>query len=131
MDDDCISDSGALKFAFFALVGVILLLLAIATVFYHVEEGWSYVDSLYFASTSLSTRGFNNLVPTTPASKIFTATYLFLGVVLTLYALSVLIGYFVQYKQPTLRRKVNAFVQAVTPEFTNRTKWFMIKPRKK
>ncbi len=58
----------------------VVLLLAGGTVFYHNLEGWTWLDSLYFCVVALLTIGFGDFVPTTPASKIFTIAYLFIGV---------------------------------------------------
>ncbi len=61
----------------FALAGVLMLS---GTLFYRSVEGWSALDSLYFSVTTLTTVGYGDLAPTTPASKVFTIVYLLLGV---------------------------------------------------
>ncbi len=61
----------------FALAGVLMLS---GTLFYRGVEGWSVIDSLYFSVTTLTTVGYGDLAPTTPASKVFTIVYLLLGV---------------------------------------------------
>lgn len=57
-----------------------LLILLIGTVFYHLEEGWNWLDSFYFSVITLSTVGYGDFSPTTPASKLFTIAYIFLGI---------------------------------------------------
>jgi voltage-gated potassium channel len=54
-------------------------LLCVGTVFYHLVEGWSWLDSFYFCVITLSTIGYGDFDPTTPASKMFTVVYFFLG----------------------------------------------------
>lgn len=49
-------------------------------IFYHQIEGWSWVDSFYFSVVTLATVGYGDLHPTTDASKIFTAVYIFFGI---------------------------------------------------
>ena len=65
---------------FRAVVIWILIILLIGTVFYHLEEGWSWLDSLYFSVITLSTVGYGDFEPTTAVSKIFTIVYIFLGI---------------------------------------------------
>ena len=50
------------------------------SVFYMLDEDWSFVDSFYFAVTTLTTTGFGDLHPTTTESKLFTCFYLLGGV---------------------------------------------------
>src|SRR3989338_2473215 len=63
--------------AFFATVGIILLS---GTLFYHLKEGWSWLDSLYFSVVTLTTVGYGDLTVQTVAGKIFTMIYLFVGI---------------------------------------------------
>ena len=65
---------------FRAVVAWLLFIILIGTVFYHLEEGWSWLDSLYFSVITLSTVGYGDFEPTTSASKIFTMVYIFLGI---------------------------------------------------
>ena len=61
------------------LVWLCAILLA-GTVFYHLVEGWSWFDSLYFSVITLSTVGYGDFSPTTTISKLFTVVYIFLGI---------------------------------------------------
>jgi voltage-gated potassium channel len=69
-------------------LGILGVLVIIGTIFYHFVEGWSYLDAIYFSSTTLTTIGFGDFHPTTPISKIFTIFYVLSGVSLTLYAIA-------------------------------------------
>lgn len=62
-----------------AAVSLLLLIIA-ATVFYSRYEGWSVVDSVYFAVGAGLTIGLGDLVPTTPLAKLFTVIYSLLSV---------------------------------------------------
>ena len=65
---------------FRGLFALAVVLMLSGTLFYRGVEGWSALDSLYFSVTTLTTVGYGDLAPTTPASKVFTMVYLLLGV---------------------------------------------------
>jgi len=56
------------------------LTLSTGTIFYHLDQGWSWLDSYYFSVVTLSTVGYGDFVPTKPGAKIFTTIYIFVGV---------------------------------------------------
>ena len=72
---------------FIWLLGLLLL----GMVFYHTEEGWSWLDSLYFSVITLSTVGYGDLNPTTAVSKLFTIVYIFLGISIFISFASILV----------------------------------------
>lgn len=63
--------------ALFIWLGFIILA---GMVFYHLVEGWSWVDSFYFSVVTLSTVGYGDLSPTTDAAKLFTTLYIIFGI---------------------------------------------------
>lgn len=65
---------------FRATLAVALLLLLSGSVFYRQVEGWSWLDSVYFSVTTMSTVGLGDLSPVTQAGKLFTLFYIFAGV---------------------------------------------------
>ncbi|MCR9122020.1 MAG: potassium channel family protein [Phyllobacteriaceae bacterium] len=62
-----------------ALVSSLSLIIAGGTVFFRLVEGWSWVDSYFFAVVTLSTVGYGNLVPVTALGKIGTTVFIVLG----------------------------------------------------
>ena len=78
---------------------VILLFLFGGATFYHYIEGWRYLDALYFSSSTLTTVGYGDITPKTDAGKIFTIIYLFAGVAIVLYGLSLLASHFVEVRE--------------------------------
>jgi voltage-gated potassium channel len=78
---------------------VIMVLITIGTTFYYFVEGWSWIDSLFFAVSYLTTVGHATMVPLTDIGKIFTSAYLLVGVSLALY---ILIDIFGGYTSSTL-----------------------------
>lgn len=66
--------------AFRAGLVVAILILISGSTFYHTVEGWSWVDSLYFSVTTMSTVGLGDLSPQTQFGKVFTVFYIFVSV---------------------------------------------------
>lgn len=67
-----------------AVFGVIVL----GTVVFHLLEGWSILDSLYVTAQTVTTVGFGDLTPRTPAGRAFAAIFMMLSVGVVLYALT-------------------------------------------
>ena len=59
---------------------LIMLQLGLGATFYHLVEGWRWLDAFYFCVVSLTTTGFGDLAPVTDLGKIFTMVYLLTGI---------------------------------------------------
>jgi len=53
----------------------LFVLVSGGTLFYHSQEGWSWIDSLYFCAMTMTTVGYGDFSPSTEASKLFTIAY--------------------------------------------------------
>lgn len=85
---------------FTTLITTLLLILLSGTLFYHGQEGWSWLDSLYFSVVSLIPTGLDtNLVPVTAFGKVFTMFYLIVGVGVMLILLIIMGRVLVSYDQ--------------------------------
>lgn len=49
------------------------------TLFYRLTERWTWVDSLYFSVMTLTTVGYGDVTPDSPATKLFTSFYVLVG----------------------------------------------------
>ena len=78
---------------------VMLMILFGGGAFYHYMEGWRFLDALYFSAYTMTTVGYGDFVPKTDAGKIFTIIYVFTGVGVALYGLSLLSSHFVEVRE--------------------------------
>lgn len=77
---------------FMVALCVLIFLIVSGTLFYHIMEKWSLVDSLYFSAVTLTTVGYGDLYPTQDSTKLFTVFYVLVGVSTALYILINLFG---------------------------------------
>lgn len=71
--------------------GIVVL---IGTVFYHLVEGWNWLDSLYFSTITLTTIGYGDFSPQTDLGKGFTIVYILVGVGLILAFINTVYSHF-------------------------------------
>lgn len=62
-----------------ALLLTLVMIVVSGTVFFHLVEGWSWLDAYFFTVVTLSTVGYGSLVPVTALGKIGTTVFIFLG----------------------------------------------------
>ena len=86
-----------IKLLYIALV--IIIVLTIGTIFYHYIEGWGYLDALYFSAATITTVGYGDITPRTDVGKLFTVFYIFIGVGIALYGISIIASHFVETKE--------------------------------
>ena len=58
----------------------IVLYILVGTGYYHLEEGWSYIDCMYFSMVTMSTVGYGDFTPTSGWSQFFTVAYCIFGI---------------------------------------------------
>jgi len=81
------------------VVAVIVLILFGSATYYHYVEKWRYVDALYFSAATMTTVGYGDISPKTDAGKIFTIFFVFMGVGIALYGLSLIAAHFVESRE--------------------------------
>lgn len=62
------------------LLAVLIAYMCFGATFYHLFEGWRWLDSFYFVAVTLATIGYGDFTPKTDAGKLFTIPYIFIGV---------------------------------------------------
>lgn len=73
-------------------LATIFVLIFLGTVYFNEAEEWSYVDSFYFSTMTLTTIGYGDITPTQNATKIFVSIYAIFGIAVMLYVLGSIIG---------------------------------------
>lgn len=86
---------------------IIFIFLFGGATYYHYIEEWRYLDALYFTSYTLTTVGYGDIVPKTDAGKIFTIFYVFAGVGMVLYGLSIIASHFVEVREEFWLERLN------------------------
>ena len=54
---------------------------------------WTFTDSVYFCTVTMSTVGYGDLSPTMPGTKVFTFAWIIIGIVVVFSALASTIGH--------------------------------------
>ena len=90
---------------FRGLFVLVVVTFAAGTLFHWQIEGWSLLDAFYFSSITLTTVGYGDLSPETPAGKLFTVFYLFTGIGLIVAFLNALARSAVEQRELLGRRK--------------------------
>jgi len=89
-----------------SIIGLVIVLLSIGTAFYHNLEGWSYVDSLYFSTTTLTTVGYGDLTPTHNISKLFTVVFILVGVGIIFASITIIGTHYIEVHLPASQKVI-------------------------
>lgn len=114
------------------VICVMLFVLLFGTVAYMLLEKWSFVDSLYFSTVTLTTIGYGDLYPTTPASRFFTVIFIIVGVAVMLNALTFLGSYYYRYFENT-QAEINTNINGIINKMNKspEEKWVTLKASKR
>ncbi len=94
---------------------LVLGLLVVGTAGYLIIEGWSFLDAFYMVVITLTTVGFREVAPLSPAGQIFTILLLVFGLIIVLYVLRLFSEYIIEDKISDVLRagKVSRMVKSL------------------
>ncbi|MBN2459802.1 two pore domain potassium channel family protein [Candidatus Woesearchaeota archaeon] len=118
----------------FSLLSIVVSLLIIGTIVYSRLEGWGFVDSLYFSTTTLTTIGYGDITPSTEIGKLFTVLFALTGVAIMLYSLTILGTHYIHYldtHKPAFEHRMKKAIKTINPLSKKEDGWFVLKDKKK
>jgi len=95
-----------------AALGTILYFVCFVFAYRELEEGWTYIDCLYFMSATMSTVGYGDFSPSTSLSRVVTVFAILVGI---LYAFPTLGNALLAVTLP-ITRKGRAVLEAAYPQ---------------
>ena len=78
-----------IMYAGLLLAGVYL----VATLVFHFVEGWTWEDSVYFTTSTITTVGYGDLVPQSYYGKLFTIPLMLIGIGVGFYVIYTITAY--------------------------------------
>jgi voltage-gated potassium channel len=57
----------------------------VAIAVFHYAEGWNWLDSIYFTTSTITTVGYGDMVPHTAVGRIFTIPLMWIGIAVGFY----------------------------------------------
>ena len=86
----------------------ITLLLLIGTFGYAYLEGWTLLDAFYATIITVTTVGYGDFSPVTPAGRVFTIFFVLTAIGLASYAISAMATQVIEWERTRLERKILA-----------------------
>lgn len=86
------------------VIFILIFIFVSGTIAFRIIEGWSWVDSFYFLSMTVTTVGYGDLIPTTTLAKLLTVFYSFISIGLILIVLQAFSKHYIEKRY---EKKIN------------------------
>ncbi len=67
---------------------ILSIIYVISVLFFHIVEGWNYLDAAYYTTVTLATVGYGDFTPKSDLGKVGTIVLIFTGVSTALYVIT-------------------------------------------
>jgi len=87
----------------------LLLLIAlyiISIIFFHIVEGWGYLNAAYFTTTTIATVGYGDIHPVTDVGKVGAIALIFMGISLAFYVITSLGNLRARTVDPHIQKRI-------------------------
>lgn len=91
---------------------VILAFLYVVSIsFFHLVEGWDFLDAAYFTTMTISTVGYGDIRPVTPLGKLGSMLLIFIGISIAFYVITQLGALRERTLDPHIKRRLKTLHQ--------------------
>jgi len=98
-----------------------VLIIAIGTVAYRLFEGWSWLDAVYATVVTITTVGYGDLTPSTPAGRIFAIFFTMGAIGIAGYAISTIATYVIERQSTVIDKRMRRRRMARLQDMTQHT----------
>lgn len=91
-----------------AAIGAFLGVLAVGTIGFHWLEDWTWIQAFYFSTTTLTTVGYGDFLPTNDSSRLCASLYMIVGVAIALAALGIIGTNYLSRREEVVIKKYEA-----------------------
>lgn len=67
---------------------ILALIYVVSILFFHIVEGWNYLDAAYYTTVTIATVGYGDFTPQTSLGKLGAMLLIFIGVSVALYVIT-------------------------------------------
>ena len=97
-------------------IAVLVALVFFGAAYFSYAEGWDIIDSFYFTTTTITTIGYGDLVPTHDGSKIVASLYAIVCIPITVFAFGIIAEEYIETRMQRLENTMSGLIHHETKE---------------